>query len=311
MLYEFAIEPEVLASWNCCRNTLNLMGFRHARAIAAYPSRKLWKKMIFEACRRAKCGDREFARIQEKIRQVDTKLVFSTRRYDHSAEPESERWVRNAVAQQGDTLTRFHAILATQNPTGSDDVVLEEDIDESHPRLAVRREWPVLRQPNEMAAHVRTLVRNSRRLLLVDPHFEPGTDRWWPVVKACLAEVLVDGRPIPGYMPPEIHALDTDEKWTFQEFAERSRKNLIAFIPAGLPRLRIVRWRILKGVPDDFHARYILTDRGGYKIDKGLDEEPGKAQPISLLDDDLWQRIWNGYQDATAVFEKDNEFFLP
>jgi hypothetical protein len=75
--------------------------------------------------------------------------------------------------------------------------------------------------------------------------------------------------------------------------------------------VRIVRWRIRPGVPDDFHARYILTDRGGYKLDKGLDEEPGKEQPVSLLDDDLWQRIWNGYQDPTAVFEKDDESFLP
>lgn len=309
MLYEFAIEPDVLANWDRCRNTLNLMGFRHARAIAAYPTRKRWKKMIFEACRQATCGDREFARIQEKIRQVDAKLVHSARPYDHSLEPESERWVRNAIAQQ-DASTPFHAILSTRNPTSSDDVVLEEDIDESHPRLAVRREWPVLRQPNEMAAHIRTLVRNSRQLLLVDPHIELWQDRWWPVVKACLAEVLVGGRPT-HYATPEIHALDTDGKWTFPEFEKRSRRNLIAFVPAGLPRLRIVRWRIRSGVPADFHARYILTDRGGYKIDKGLDEEPGKEQPISLLDDDLWQRIWNGYQDATAVFEKDDEFFLP
>jgi hypothetical protein len=194
MLYEFAIEPDVLAIWDRCRNTLNLMGFRHARAIAAYPTRKRWKKLIFEACRQASCGDREFARIQEKIRQVDAKLVHSARPYDHSLEPESERWVRNAIAQQ-DTSTPFHAILSTRNPTCSADVVLEEDIDESHRRLAVRREWPVLRQPNEMAAHIRTLVRNSRQLLLVDPHIEPWQDRWWPVVKACLAEVLVGGHP--------------------------------------------------------------------------------------------------------------------
>ena len=40
MLYTYAIEPDVLVTWDKCRNTLNLMGFPHGRAIAAYPSRK-------------------------------------------------------------------------------------------------------------------------------------------------------------------------------------------------------------------------------------------------------------------------------
>ena len=40
MLYVYAIEPDVLITWDKCRNTLNLMGFRHGRAIAAYPSPK-------------------------------------------------------------------------------------------------------------------------------------------------------------------------------------------------------------------------------------------------------------------------------
>ena len=74
MLYEFAIEPEVLTSWDKARTTLNLMGFQHARAISAYPSKKRWKKMVFEACRKAGCPDREFARIREKVQQSEPRL---------------------------------------------------------------------------------------------------------------------------------------------------------------------------------------------------------------------------------------------
>ena len=51
MLYTFAIEPDVLVTWDKCRNTLNLMGFQHGRAIAAYPSRKKWKDLVRAACR--------------------------------------------------------------------------------------------------------------------------------------------------------------------------------------------------------------------------------------------------------------------
>ena len=51
MLYTFAIEPDVLVTWDKCRNTLNLMGFQHGRAIAAYPSKKKWKDLVRAACR--------------------------------------------------------------------------------------------------------------------------------------------------------------------------------------------------------------------------------------------------------------------
>ena len=148
MLYPYAIEPDVLVSWDKCRATINLMGFRHGRAIVAYPSYKHWNKMILEAyARNPSCGEREFERIYEKIRESEDKLVPAQQptRYDGSTAPREECWIRNATANQ-DEVGTFHAILSTRNPTSHHDGVLEEDVDESHAKLAVRREQPVLRQ---------------------------------------------------------------------------------------------------------------------------------------------------------------------
>jgi hypothetical protein len=55
----------------------------------------------------------------------------------------------------------------------------------------------------------------------------------------------------------------------------------------------------------------LLTERGGYKIDKGFDEEIGKEQPVSLLHDAEHARLWAGYHDGAPFFEKDGEFILP
>ena len=187
MLYTYAIEPDVLVTWDKCRNTFNLMGFRHGRAVAAYPSSKKWKKMILAACNRnPSCGEREFERIYEKIQEAEDKLVRvgPPASYDGSTTPAEECWIRNALAHQDETGA-FHAILATRNPTSHSDVVFEEDIDESHHKLDVPREVPVLREPDAVAAHIGTLVRNSQELLLVDPHFDPSLHRWRPVVNAC------------------------------------------------------------------------------------------------------------------------------
>lgn len=312
MLYEFAIEPDVLTSWDKTRATLGLMGFQHGRAIAAYPSKKRWKKMIFEACRKAGCGDREFARIREKVQQSDAKLVRGgpPDAFDGSLQPPDECWIRNAIARQaGDGA--FHAILSTRNPGGHPDVVLEEDVDESHPKLKVARELPVLRQPAELTRHIEKLVLNSHSLLLIDPHFDPSFYRWRPVVQACLALAAaaagVDGHALARV---EIHALDNDGKCSFAEFERRCVKHIPGLLPIPLSQVKVCRWRIKDDAPDDFHDRYILTDRGGYKLGKGLDEEFGKEQPVALLDDMEWQRVWGGYQEMASFFEKDGEVIV-
>ena len=74
MLYAYAIEPDTLTTWDKCRNTLNLMGFQHGRAIAAYPSKKKWKALVHAACRKnTELGDQLAQADFQKSRQVELK----------------------------------------------------------------------------------------------------------------------------------------------------------------------------------------------------------------------------------------------
>ena len=186
MLYPYAIEPDALVTWDKCRLILDLMGFQHGRAIAAYPTRKRWKALVRAACREnGALRDRDRQRILRKLDQSDAKLVRSDAEYDDTVLPADERWIRNAVAHQA-AASVFHAILSTRNPGDHPDVILEEDIEDSHHMLHVPREAPVLREPAALAAHIETLVRNSRELLLIDPHLDLSKGRWRPVIEACL-----------------------------------------------------------------------------------------------------------------------------
>ena len=54
----------------------------------------------------------------------------------------------------------------------------------------------------------------------------------------------------------------------------------------------------------------MLTDRGGYRLDKGLDAEPGVEQFVGLLDDQQRQRLREGYGDASPFFDKADAFTL-
>ena len=307
MLHEYAIEPQVLASWDKCRLTLNLMGFQHGRAIAVYPSRKRWKKMVFEACERNPgCGEVEFQRIYEKVRESEEKLVRSppSGAYDDSILPAEQRWIRNAVARQAAAAT-FHAIVATRNPENHPDIAPEEDVDESHPKFDVPREVPVLREPLALAEHVGTLLRNSRELLLVDPHFDSSKRKWRSVARACIALI---GSAVSGDPHVEIHTRDADGKPSRENFEGACQKWIPGILAAHVKSARVCRWRIRDEGPHDFHARYLLTDRGGYSLDKGLDEERGFAQPVRLIGEQEWRRTLDVFRRAEQFYERDGEF---
>lgn len=306
MLHMYAIEPDALAaSWDKCRHLLDLMGFEDGRAIAPYPNEQRWMRMIRDACdKNSVLGARNRHRILEMVVESNVKLVRSgvPDGYDDEILPVEERWVRNAVARQADARA-FHAILATRNPNGHRDVVLEEEVKKSHPKLDVPREEPVLREPEAFAAHVGALVRNSRELLLIDPHFDPSKNRWWPVVRAC-----IDLAPAPAARDDSnvtIHTLDTDRKPGREEFQRRCQQYYPRYVPDSATSIRICRWRPHDDRPHDFHARYLLTDRGGYKVDKGFDEEPGIEHPVGLLPDREWKRLYDGFGDDAPFFEKE------
>ena len=173
--------------------------------------------------------------------------------------------------------------------------------------MAVRREQPVLRQARELAAHIATLVINSREMLLVDKHLDLSKDRWRPVIAACLDLAARSGRDEPRV---EIHTLDTEAKWSSEEFRRLCRRYIPGMMTGKLTSLRVRRWRLRDNEPHDFHARYVLTDRGGYSLDKGLDEEIGVEQPVGLLDDQEWRRVREGYGDSNPFFEKADAFKL-
>ena len=305
MLYTYAIEPAVLVTWDKCRNTLNLMGFQHGRAIAGYPSRKGWKALVRTACRESETPERDRKRIFRKLDQSNAKLVRSDDRYDEALQPKAERWIRNAVAQQK-ALGAFHAILSTRNPEGHPDVVLEEDIDESHERLEVGREVPVLREPEALASHVGTLVRNSSELLLIDPHFDPSKDRWRPVVKACieLAGQAEHERP-----NVTMHTLRRGgDPVNDEDFRTLCMQHLPEMLSGRVFSVRVRRWLRRRTGGEDFHARYVLTDRGGYGLDKGLDQERGVTQVIRLLGEQEWTRVRRVYGEAERFFDADCDF---
>ena len=72
--------------------------------------------------------------------------------------------------------------------------------------------------------------------------------------------------------------------------------------------LRVRRWVRRSNSREGFHARYVVTDRGGYGLDKGLDQERGVEQVVRLLDEKEWTRVRHVYDEGERFFDKDCDF---
>ena len=90
MIHEFALDPGVLSTWSSFRYFYDHFGAEHGRLISQFPRK--WKKMVYDACSR--CADIEKKKIEERLTDINNKLVRMSREYNNSMP-----WFENAEAQ--------------------------------------------------------------------------------------------------------------------------------------------------------------------------------------------------------------------
>lgn len=167
MLHEYALDPVVLSNWHSFRYFCEKFGVAHGRMISRFP--KKWKKMVYEAC--GGCGVIERKRIEEKLRDIDAKLLPTGRSYDSNM-----AWLHNAEVQH--LLQPFQAIISNENPKKVEAILIADEIDENMPLWKVPREIRVPRKAADLAKCLAMFLQNSTEILFVDPHFRPNENRY-------------------------------------------------------------------------------------------------------------------------------------
>ncbi|TWT44379.1 hypothetical protein RAS1_07930 [Phycisphaerae bacterium RAS1] len=304
MVHEFALEPATLATWEQFRYLTEKFGVDNGRLIAQFP--KSWKKLVYDAF--AGAGDVEKKRIEERLQQesFSRKLTRSNRTYDSA-----QAWLPNAVRQQ-EGSDPFRAIIATTNPNTCPSVRIASELDETDRLWSVSREAKIARTAHDLTAVAVPLVRCSRELLIVDPYFDPQVPRFFDVFQSLIREAC-GARTPPGRL--ELHCSNA-RSGTTDHWEGQCSSRLGRLIGANF-RLRVVRWAQRAG-GETFHARYILTERGGLRFDVGLDAgPPGETTDVTLLDSQLHIARWNDLQEVdangrtcTPAFEKVDELLI-
>lgn len=287
MLFEFAVEPEVMTSWHNVRLLSNLFGLEHARLISKFPSK--WQREVCEACdRRPDLGDVEKKRIKEKVFLLGAKLVSTGRPYTPT-----KLWLENAESEH--IRRPFRAIIATTNPRAHTFILDVDSLDESVGLWNVPREVKVPREPRLMATCVSLLFEMSRSILFVDPNFKPEAVRFRrPLIEFLTVACDVTQRTGRSFNRIEYHLKSV---CNLSFFVNECRRSLLPRIPKGC-EITFFRWKRLKP-GEDLHPRYVLTDMGGIRFDCGLDDgEPGETTDAGLLSQALYVERWEDFQQT-------------
>ncbi|MFA6043764.1 MAG: hypothetical protein WC718_02160 [Phycisphaerales bacterium] len=290
MIHEFAIEPELAATWGRpaeFRYFVRAFGLGTPRIFSRYPNS--WKRLVWEASRPD--SDLERKRLEEMLAQLSHVMVKRGADFDPNL-----AWLRNVVREHA--RIPFSGIL-TRDGNAEGPVIGAEHLTSS-------TAWncpsglTCSRTSAAFAAALTPLLRVCRKVAFIDPYFGPEKSRHRRPLQAFL-RALTDQRP--GTPPDEVILMTSMEKnGTADFFLAESQRQLPGLIPQGMT---VVLRRLKERVGGEkLHNRYVLTDIGGILFGVGLDEgDPSHSDDLSLLSADQYLLRCRQYLGPSLEFD--------
>jgi hypothetical protein len=316
MIYEFALEPELVARWHNRNEYLffdEKFGLRARRLVAAYP--RNWKRLVWEAFgKNPLAGDQNAQmRMTEMIQYL---WQNSIRR--PSTFPEIPSWL---VRAEKEHLARpFRAIIATANPRGQSFVITDRELFESgHELWEIPDRYPTPRNAGDIARAVSPLMRLCRHAVIIDPYFDPGKQRFRRTLAAILQtcgenvfgndaiqvelHTSID-RIFEDWERDEFRDLDEESK-AYQYLVSECQGRLSPLVPDGI-KFKVIVWKQRTG-GEKLHNRYLLTNLYGVIFGTGSDESENpdskESDDIVLLEEGQYLMRYRQYTGKSPAFD--------
>lgn len=273
MIREYALDPEVVAEWYDYRKWVF---YREAfsggtgRVISRYP--KKWTKLVIKAFHEK---NPTFSAESHARRQLETVLDHLVRNPMVERDSRQERfstWIDKALAEH--EQQKFDGILTTSGVDGKPEVITEDMLFRDPPPLA----WapplnpPCRRNAEEFATALSPLLSRCREAVFVDPHFDPGQERFSKPLALMLKKLWSTNQMDRAPLAKIVTAASRDDlkKGRSGSFVlQRCEEKL----PGILPKGRGIDLTILveRQAGEKLHNRYVLTLLGGISFGIGLD----------------------------------------
>ena len=291
MISEYALEPEMVATWwrdrRDYRFFIREFGDDKGRLVSRYP--KKWAKEVWRAFDGSSQMERK--RLEELLVQLKKNMV----KRKEIVWVENTTWLDNAIQEH--TRYPFRAILARNNTENMPGILCEADLDDSSNEWDRPHGKSVRRNVPEMVKPVESMLLCCRWVKFVDPYISPYRTDYRPSLKAFL-KILAGKRPVGLPSTIEIHTGLNGATETFLQ------EKYIQIIPAGL-HVTLYQW---EARPDEqeLHNRYILTDIGGVAFLHGLDisNENNSKDDVFRLTRDQYDLRCEQYNPENPAFKK-------
>lgn len=301
MIYEFALEPELVASWHDRRVAYPIlcqMGPGLTRVPCSFPA-AAWSKLVVEAVQAAFPDARapEAQRARKNI-EVLLRHLHDTGTRRNGRLTDREPWLD--AARREHAAFPFGGIVVRASASREAFLVVADQMPEENFPAWAPPAPPVARQPGELANALAPLLRCATQVRFVDPYFDAGVDAFFAPMKAYL--LTAQNRRSAGDLRVQIH-FAVSRSDVEQQVRIRGRELTAAAMNAmGLEiatsRLDICERRIKPilrpGVAVRafawgegqtgirMHNRYVLTEVGGIAVQHGLDRSGIAAETDDL-----------------------------
>jgi len=159
--------------------------------------------------------------------------------------------------------------------------------------------WEVPRVGTALAAAMAPLLRTAGAVLFVDKYFKFDDMRYKETLREALSLVSANGQ---ISLRCEIHFAEHDRGAPINLIERNVGRWLSGIIPDGMS-IVLFYWKEKIGGAD-FHARYLLTDRGGMNIEAGFSAEGGHQMvQVGWLDSTLWKAKLSALGRASTVYD--------
>ncbi len=291
MIHEFAVEPEVMATWSHFQMLWADFSVSQGRFLVEYPGS--WRKQVYTLAERLSAPARAnsiCSRLSAPAERTHRMVDPMGRAYDPQ-----KSWVENATTDHRPNGC-FRAVVVLEASPGSSQVISVGELERDREPWKVDRQDPNCpRMAEEMCRRVSPLLRHSSELVLVDRNFDHCEPRF---VRPFEAFVGVRA----NWKRLELH---TGKANCFDREHQKAiyQRNLELAVPSGV-LLTVCFWPNTSD-GQRLHPRFVLTERGGVHFDYGLDEGPGTTL-VSLLDHKVFLELRKQYR---PIPDPDNRKF--
>ena len=290
MLYEFALDPAAVARWTShSQGCFVKEAFRigNGRVPACVPHR--WRRMVWQAFR----GDDQNQRLRIEVLISYLHERASGRRI--GTWDGAMSWLGNVLVEHA--REPFHAIVTTAQREGAPYVLCDDDLEPTNEYWQIIRTRPVGRTAAEYAAAFRGLIRAARRVVIVEPVFDPQERRFTLTLEAIASlEPIASGKVTPCLI------VRMDERTpTADEFERRCR----LYLPRHLhPNASLdILFAEQKPGGERLHNRFVVTDIGSALLGDSIDEgKSGETNDVALLDEDHHRMRLAAYGNPGQAF---------